>query len=378
MDFSPFSLESYHYDLDPKLIAQEPPAERGGSRLMVLDRFPPVEAPRSSKVIHAQFTQLAQFLPPKALLVVNNSRVSSARLFGTRPGGKDGLLEARKIEMLLLSPPPLLEREAQGEETKSAPAEVLLKPGRAAQVGDRLDFGTGLWAEVLEKRDFGKHLVQLFWQGSLMDCMDAVGVMPLPPYIKRPGHTDCDDRTRYQTCYARLDKTGSVAAPTAGLHFTPIMKTRLLEQGFDWAELTLHVGYGTFSPVRTEDLREHVMHPEYVELPAQTAKKIAEAQAQGRSVVAVGTTACRTLEGCFEACGEIPSQGWDGWTKIFMYPGYKFQVVDGLLTNFHLPKSTLLMLVSAFAGRERVLDAYAQAVQQQYRFFSYGDAMLIR
>ena len=255
-----------------------------------------------------------------------------------------------------------------------------------------LDFGE-LQAEVLKKGDFGRHTLRLFWKGNLTDILEKAGKLPLPPYIRR--EQDEDDISRYQTMYAREDKKGSVAAPTAGLHFTEKMCGRLLSRGVEWAEVTLHVGYGTFSPVREEDIRQHPMHAEYAEIPYETVEAVRRAKRDGRPVIAVGTTSARTLEGAAEACaregkwlfspegisGSSPDSsqaGWSGWTSIFIYPGFSFRVADGLITNFHLPKSSLLMLVSALAGRERILRAYAHAVEEGYRFFSYGDAMLIR
>ncbi len=304
--------------------------------------------------------------------MANNSRVVPARLFGTRPTGG-------KAELLLLTPAPLLEAAAApGEQGwKSAPAEALLRPGRHIRPGDVLRFGEHIAAEVLEKKDFGKHSILLSWCGGLVERLTEVGRLPLPPYIKRTQEND--DLSRYQTTYAREDKQGSVAAPTAGLHFTDALRASLRERGFGWEEVTLHVGYGTFSPVREEDIREHPMHSEFVEIPAGTARAVREAKAEGRPVVAVGTTSCRTLEGCALATGgSLPEGGWQGWTNIFIYPGYSFRVVDHLITNFHLPQSSLIMLVAALCGRERILGAYAEAVREEYRFFSYGDAMFVR
>lgn len=368
MTTDPFSLESYDYPLPEELIAQFPPETRGTSRLLVLDRA-------ASALTDAMFSRLPEFLPPGALLVANNSRVVPARLFGVRPSGG-------KAELLLLTPPPLLEQQARvenepGEERwSSARAEALLKPGRSIRVGDRLTFGPDIAVEVEAKRDFGRHEIRLYWREPLTARLEETGRLPLPPYIKR--EQGPEDRARYQTLYARPDKSGSVAAPTAGLHFTEAMRERLASEGFQWAEVTLHVGYGTFSPVREDDIRTHPMHSEYVDIPAATARAVRTARREGRPVFAVGTTSARTLEGTADICGEIPERGWQGWTDIFIYPGFPFQVVDGLLTNFHLPKSSLLMLVSALAGRKTMLDAYAHAVRKKYRFFSYGDAMLIR
>lgn len=360
-----FALASYDYELPEERIAQSPAHERGASRLMVLDRHAPLG------LTDSEFACLPDFLPQGALLVVNNSRVVPARLLGTRATGG-------KAEMLLLTPPPLIQREARAEGAFfSAQSEVLLKPGKNIRVGDTLDFGP-IQTYVLAKGDFGRHQVRLSWQGNLLDALEAVGSLPLPPYIKR--EQGPDDRARYQTLHARADKSGSVAAPTAGLHFTPEMRSLLTSRGFGWEEVTLHVGYGTFSPVRESDIRQHPMHGEYAEISAQTASAINLARREGRPIIAVGTTSARTLEGAALDCQSslLPEDGWQDWTNIFIYPGYEFQIIHGLLTNFHLPQSSLLMLVSALAGRERVLNAYAHAVQEKYRFFSYGDAMLIR
>lgn len=383
MDADIFSLDSYVYDLPEDRIAQRPPDVRGASRLMVLDRrLAALRGTPEGKgwLTDAVFGDLPAFLPPGALLVANNSRVVPARLLGKRPSGG-------RVELLLLTPPPLVEKAAEalaGDGRNrgecGAEAEVLLKPGRSVHVGDRLEFGP-VSAEVLSKGEFGRHGVRLFWKGELSAALEEVGRLPLPPYIKR--EQGPEDRARYQTLYARPDKAGSVAAPTAGLHFTEEMRARLEREGFGWVEATLHVGYGTFSPVREADIRRHLMHGEYVEVPPATAAMVNAARAEGRPVVAVGTTSARILEGTARAtgggsAGPLPAEGWSGWTDIFIYPGYEFQVVDGLITNFHLPGSSLLMLASAIAGREELLAAYAEAVSRKYRFFSYGDAMLIR
>ncbi|MBO4300719.1 MAG: tRNA preQ1(34) S-adenosylmethionine ribosyltransferase-isomerase QueA, partial [Desulfovibrio sp.] len=297
------------------------------------------------------------------------SRVVQARLLGRRETGG-------KVEFLLLTPLPLLVRHARilksGEH--QAEAEGLVRCGGNLHEGECLDFGAGIQVTVLEMGHFGHRRVLLSWKGDLQQAFAATGHIPLPPYIKRSDESE--DACRYQTVYARPDKTGSVAAPTAGLHFTETMRAALAAAGFGWAEVTLYVGYGTFSPVRCQDIRDHRMHKEYVEIPETTVAAIDDARLHGRPVVAVGTTSLRALEGVAEQCGRL--QAFTGWTDIFFYPGARFRVVDGLLTNFHLPESTLLMLVAAFAGRQRVLTAYAEAVQQGYRFFSYGDAMLIR
>ncbi len=362
-NFADFRLSSYDYPLPEGNIAQFPPEQRGSSRLMVLNR-------KTGENIKTTFSRLPEFLPEGSLLIANNSFVVPARLSGRKPSGA-------RVEMLLLTPPPLLTAQAlSGEQGwKHAQAEVLLKPGRSIRVGDILSFGEDINAEVLLKNEYGRHDVILFWRGDLVEIMKNIGHIPLPPYIKREERSD--DAERYQTLYAKEEKAGSVAAPTAGLHFTESMRRSLAEHGFSWAEITLHVGYGTFSPVREDDIRKHEMHREYVEISPDVARAVKNAKKEGRPVVAVGTTSCRSLEGCFQLYGEIPEQGWYGWTNIFIYPGYTFSVVDHLITNFHLPKSSLLMLVASFCGRERILRAYAEAVESGYRFFSYGDAMLI-
>ena len=292
-----------------------------------------------------------------------------ARLLGTRSTGG-------KVEFLLLTPLPLVIERARPDKLGGSSAEVegLIRSGGSIRDGERLEFGAGISVTVLESGEFGHRRVRLAWDGDLSKAFAATGHIPLPPYIKR---TDAEeDLSRYQTIYSREDKTGSVAAPTAGLHFTPEMRETLKAKGFQWADVTLYVGYGTFSPVRNADIRGHRMHREYVEMPEATALAIAKAKREGRPVIAVGTTSLRSMEGVAELCGRV--QPFTGWTDIFLYPGRPFRVVDGLLTNFHLPESSLIMLVSALAGRKRVLAAYAEAVSRGYRFFSYGDAMLIR
>jgi S-adenosylmethionine:tRNA ribosyltransferase-isomerase len=355
-----FRLQSYAFPLPGDRIAQEPAADRAASRLMVLNRA-------DGGVALGNFPDILSFLPERCLLVANNSRVIPARLFGRRAGGG-------AAEFLLLTPPPLLETEETAD-GKRARAEGLVRPSGKARPGEVLIFGQDLSLVLVDRQAFGRWSVILQWQGDLPLLLDRHGLLPLPPYIKRPaGDADAD---RYQTVYARPDKAGSVAAPTAGLHFTPELRRRLARSGRDWAELTLYVGYGTFSPVRCEDIREHVLHAEYVELPGETVQAVARARAEGRAVVAVGTTSVRALEGIRQGRDALPPEGFSGPVRLFLYPGKTFQVVDGLITNFHLPQSSLLMLVAALAGREAVLAAYARAIREEFRFFSYGDAMLI-
>lgn len=361
-----FLLKSYAFPLPEASIAQYPPPVRGTSRLMVLERAG--GAPR-----HALFGELARWLPEGALIVANNSRVLPARLAGQREatGGR--------VEFLLLTPLPLLLAQAGAAPTpadgrRSAVAEGLVRAGGRLREGERLALGGGISATLMEKGPFGRYQVRLDWQGDLAGAFIRAGEMPLPPYIRRPAGPD--DAERYQTVYARPEKTGSAAAPTAGLHFTPELRAELGARGFLWREVTLYVGYGTFSPVRCADIREHHIHSEYMEIPEETAEAVRAAQAEGRPVVAVGTTSARALEGVAAQLGEV--RPFAGWTDIFLYPGRPFRIIDALVTNFHLPESSLLMLVSAFAGRKRMLAAYAEAVARGYRFFSYGDAMLIR
>lgn len=369
-------LNSYVYDLPEERIAQHPAAVRGQSRLMVVNRA-------AGTCEHAHFADICDYIPKGALLVVNNSKVLPARLLGHRTSGG-------KVEFLMLTPLPLVEilqndakpswaeeRAASGDASEAwqmAELEGLLKASKALRAGEVLDFGQRLKLEVVHKGDFGRSRVKLFWQGDLASCFMEQGHLPLPPYIRREDAKA--DHERYQTVFAREDKLGSVAAPTAGLHFTPEIRQRLAEHDIAWAEVTLYVGYGTFSPVRCENILDHTMHREYVSITKETVDAIAKAKAEGRPIVAVGTTSSRVLEGVATKCGEL--MPYDGWIDIFMYPGYGFKVVDSLITNFHLPESSLLMLVSAFAGRLQMLEAYKDAVAKEYRFFSYGDAMLLR
>lgn len=348
-----FDLKSYDYELPEELIAQYPCQSRGSSRLMALRRGP------NGRLLHAHFSELGQYLPPGCVLVANNSRVIHARLIGKRPSGG-------KTELLLLTPLPTLDIKAG-----AAKAEALVRPAGKIKCGDTLHFPAGLTFRVEEKGEFGRCSGELAWQGDLGELLNAVGFLPLPPYIRR--EPQGLDEQRYQTIYAT--NPGSVAAPTAGLHFTEDLREKLKQNGIEWVELSLHVGYGTFSPVRSSDIRLHSMHAEYVEIAPGAVDTLKQAASEGRPIVAVGTTSLRALEGIYMLKGCL--QPCSGPVNIFIYPGFQFNVVSGLITNFHLPQSTLLMLVAAFAGRERILSAYRAAVGAGYRFFSYGDAMLI-
>ncbi len=339
-------VDDFDYGLPEELIAQVPLTARDASRLMVLTRS-------EHLVEHRHFRDLPEYLRPGDVLVLNDTRVIPARLAATRPTGG-------KVEILLLTP--------RGGDVW----ECLARPGRRAQVGQTLTFAGGrMTGLVLGKTEYGGRVVQLSAAAGLdVDSLvDAVGEMPVPHYIK----SRLDQPERYQTVYAR--ERGSAAAPTAGLHFTPDLLGQIEGAGVVIARVTLHVGLGTFRPVKTEQVEEHVMHSEHYEVSAETAEAINSARAAGGRVVAVGTTTVRTLESSADADGRVAPGA--GWTSIFIYPGYVFRAVDAMVTNFHLPKSTLIMMVSAFAGREFVLDAYRHAVEEKYRFFSFGDAMLI-
>ncbi len=353
-----FLLSSYGFDLPEELIAQNPPELRGKSRLMLAGAGAPCE--------HRMFEELPGLLPANSLLVANNVRVLPARIKGFLPSGG-------KMELLLLTPFPLLEVEEEGDGKNSARIEALARPARQFRLGRKLEFGGGISFYPEETGEFGKVDGRLVWPGDLRQALENCGEMPLPPYIRRPGSRE--DALRYQTVFARNDKAGAVAAPTAGLHFTPELREELEKAGHGWAELTLYVGYGTFSPIRETDIRLHKMHTEWLEIPSVTVDALFAAKRAGRPVVAVGTTSARALEGTL---GKLsPGRDFRGGTDIFIYPGYQFKMVDRLITNFHLPGSSLLLLVSAFAGRGHMLSMYEEAVKNKYRFFSYGDAMLI-
>lgn len=335
----------FYYDLPEELIAQTPIANRDQSRLLKMDR-------ETGEISHHRFSEIAEYLQPGDVLVLNDSRVIPARLFGVREdtGGA--------IEFVLL-------RRVQDDQW-----EVILKPGRRAKPGVFFSFGEGrLRAEILEILDQGIRLVKFHYSGIFEEVLEEIGNVPLPPYI----HEQLEDKERYQTVYAR--NPGSAAAPTAGLHFTPELLKKLEDQGISIAKLTLHVGLGTFRPVKAENIEEHQMHSELYHVSEETAQKINEGRARGGRIVAVGTTSCRTLESVADEAGVV-HPGY-GSTDIFIYPGYRFKIMDALITNFHLPESTLLMLVSAFAGKEHILHAYEVAIQERYRFFSFGDAMLL-
>jgi len=336
-------LSDFDYFLPEELIAQHPCEPRDHSRLLVLDK-------NTGSTTHQHFYDLPDYLRAGDTLVFNDTRVIPARLIGAKAetGGK--------VEVFLLN-------RISGDEW-----EVLVKPGKKARSGTIITFGNDLCCEIMETTDFGGRLVRFKFAGVFEEVLDKLGQTPLPPYIKE----ELADKERYQTVYAR--ERGSAAAPTAGLHFTRELMTRLSEKGINLAFVTLHVGLGTFRPVSTDNIKNHVMHREYYSVSPEAAQLINKTKEQGGRVIAIGTTAIRTLETA--ACeGRITAKS--GWTEIFIYPGYCFQLVDAAVTNFHLPKSTLLMLISALAGQNNVLAAYQTAVAEQYRFFSFGDAMLI-
>lgn len=336
----------FYYDLPEELIAQDPLEDRSSSRLLVLDR-------KTGEREHRVFRDLVEFLNPGDCLVVNNTRVIPARLMGVKEGTGAG------IEVLLL------------KRCEDNVWETLVKPGKKARPGARISFGDGLLiGEVLEVVEEGNRRIRFTYEGIFEEILDQLGQMPLPPYITH----QLKDKNRYQTVYARHE--GSAAAPTAGLHFTPELLKRIEDKGVKLAHVTLHVGLGTFRPVKVEDVTQHHMHSEFYMIEEEQARLINETRAAGGRVICVGTTSCRTLESAADETGVI--HAGSGWTDIFIYPGYRFKIMDALITNFHLPESTLLMLVSAFAGKERVMAAYKEAVEERYRFFSFGDAMYIK
>ena len=340
------NVKDYDYDLPEELIAQDPLEDRSSSRLMVLDR-------QTGDVEHRHFTDILEYLHPGDCLVINNTKVIPARLFGVKEDTQ------AKIEVLLL------------KRKENDIWETLVKPGKKAKPGTKLVFGDGLLtAEVVDVVEEGNRLIQFHYDGIFEEILDQLGQMPLPPYITH----QLKDKNRYQTVYAKYD--GSAAAPTAGLHFTKELLQKVKDMGVDIAEVTLHVGLGTFRPVKVENVLDHHMHSEFYMVSQEAADKINRAKENGHRVIAVGTTSTRTLEAAADENGRLYETS--GWTEIFIYPGYQFKVIDALITNFHLPQSTLVMLVSALAGREHVLHAYEIAVKERYRFFSFGDAMLIQ
>lgn len=340
------NVKDYDYDLPEELIAQDPLEDRSSSRLMVLDR-------QTGDVEHRHFTDILEYLHPGDCLVINNTKVIPARLFGVKEDTQ------AKIEVLLL------------KRKENDIWETLVKPGKKAKPGTKLVFGDGLLtAEVVDVVEEGNRLIQFHYDGIFEEILDQLGQMPLPPYITH----QLKDKNRYQTVYAKYD--GSAAAPTAGLHFTKELLQKVKDMGVDIAEVTLHVGLGTFRPVKVDNVLDHHMHSEFYMVSQEAADKINRAKENGHRVIAVGTTSTRTLEAAADENGRLHETS--GWTEIFIYPGYQFKVIDALITNFHLPQSTLVMLVSALAGRAHVLHAYETAVKEKYRFFSFGDAMLIK
>ena len=335
----------FDFDLPEELIAQTPLERRDASRLLVMDKT-------TGELEHRHFYELPQFLRKGDCLVLNNSRVLPARLIGQRlPGGG-------ACEVLLLT------------EKGDGVWECLVRPGRRLKPGAKMTFGEGkLTATVEQELSDGNRLVKFHYEGIFLEVLEELGSMPLPPYIREK----LEDKERYQTVYSKIN--GSAAAPTAGLHFTPELLQQIQDMGVKLCYVTLHVGLGTFRPVKAEDILEHEMHSEYCMISEEAAQTINETKRQGGRVICVGTTSCRTIESFAHEDGTM--EATSGWTNIFIYPGYRFKVLDGLITNFHLPQSTLIMLVSALAGREHVLHAYEEAVKEKYRFFSFGDAMLM-
>lgn len=338
-------VKDFYYDLPQELIAQDPLEDRSSSRLMVLDKI-------TGEVEHRHFKDITEYLRPGDCLVINNTKVIPARLYGAKEGTE------AKIEILLL------------KRKENDIWETLVKPGKKCKIGTKIVFGEGiLTGEVVDIVEEGNRLIQFHYEGIFEEILDRLGQMPLPPYITH----QLQDKNRYQTVYAKYD--GSAAAPTAGLHFTPELLQQVRDMGVEIAEVTLHVGLGTFRPVKETDVLKHHMHSEFYKIEQSEADKINKAKKEGHRVIAVGTTSTRTLESAADENGFLTEKS--GWTEIFIYPGYQFKVIDALITNFHLPESTLVMLVSALAGREHVLAAYETAVEEKYRFFSFGDAMFI-
>ena len=338
--------EDFNFDLPEELIAQDPLEDRSSSRLLVLDK-------ETGKTEHHVFREIIEYLEEGDCLVINDTKVIPARLIGSKIGTD------AKIEVLLL------------KRKENDVWETLVKPGKKAKIGTRISFGDGLLVgEVVDVVEEGNRLIHFEYEGIFEEILDRLGQMPLPPYITH----QLEDKNRYQTVYAK--HSGSAAAPTAGLHFTPELLKKIEKKGVQIARVTLHVGLGTFRPVKVDNILEHHMHSEFYQIEEEAAEKINTAKANGKRVIAVGTTSCRTIESAAKEDGTIAPVS--GWTDIFIYPGYQFKVLDCLITNFHLPESTLVMLVSALAGREHVLNAYEEAIKERYRFFSFGDAMFIR
>ena len=338
-------VEDFDYDLPKELIAQDPLADRSSSRLLVLNRG-------NGEISHRHFFEIKDYLKKGDVLVLNNTRVIPARLLGIKKN------TGAHIELLLL------------KRLSDTDWECLVKPGRRLKVSDEVDFGDGvLSCELMEIKDDGNRIVRFYYDGIFEEILDRLGEMPLPPYITHK----LSDRERYQTVYAKYD--GSAAAPTAGLHFTKPLLSELKDMGVDIEEVTLHVGLGTFRPVKADRVEDHIMHSEHYEIDEKTADRINEAKNAGRRIISVGTTSVRTLESAADKNGRLVKLNGD--TSIFIYPGYDFKLVDSLITNFHLPKSTLIMLVSALAGYDNIKRAYREAVEERYRFFSFGDAMFI-
>ena len=336
----------FYYDLPEELIAQDPLEDRSGSRLLILDK-------ETGKTEHHIFKEIIDYLNPGDCLVINDTKVIPARLIGEKVG------TGAKIEVLLL------------KRKEKDVWETLVKPGKKMKVGAQVSFGGGLLTgEVIDVVEEGNRLIKFHYEGIFEEVLDQLGEMPLPPYITH----QLKDRNRYNTVYAKNE--GSAAAPTAGLHFTPELLDAIQKKGVDIARVTLHVGLGTFRPVKVEDVTEHHMHSEFYQVDEEAAEKINRAKDGAGRVICVGTTSCRTIESAADETGHL--KPCSGWTEIFIYPGYKFKMLDCLITNFHLPESTLIMLVSALAGKEHVMAAYEEAVKEKYRFFSFGDAMFIK
>jgi S-adenosylmethionine:tRNA ribosyltransferase-isomerase len=341
-----FKTSDFYYDLPERLIAQTPIKERDHSRLLVLDK-------KTGQITHKHFYEIIEFLNKGDCLVINDTKVLPARLFGFRKDTNS------LIEFLLL------------KRIDDNRWETLVKPGKKAKIGAEIVFEENLLTgKIVDILDEGNRIIEFQYKGIFEEILDKLGEMPLPPYI----HEKLEDKDRYQTIYAK--NLGSAAAPTAGLHFNDNLLKEIERKGVSIARLTLHVGLGTFRPVKAEYIDEHIMHSEYYELSESEAEKLNHAKSEGHKVVAVGTTSIRTLETIANDDGSVKAQ--EGWTNIFIYPGYKYKAVDSLITNFHLPESTLIMLVSALAGKEKIMKAYSEAVEKEYRFFSFGDAMFIK